>query len=269
MGILNVTPDSFSDGGRFIEPATAVAHALRMVAEGADLIDIGGESTRPGATPVPVTEELARVLPVVSAVRAVSDVAIAVDTSQPAVMEAVLRAGADMINDVRALRVPGAVGVVADAGVPVCLMHMPDEPPTMQKAPHYDDVLAEVEAFLRERIETCIKGGVRGESLIIDPGFGFGKTLAHNLTLLHGLGRLAAIGPPILAGLSRKSMIGQLTDRPVGDRLAGGLVLALEARRRGARILRVHDVGPTVDALRIMSALVAADRDACDDGSIH
>lgn len=258
MGVLNVTPDSFSDGGLHAEPGPAVARALAMAAEGADLIDIGGESTRPGATPVPVEEELRRVVPVVRALRAESDIPIAVDTSRPEVIEAALAAGADMINDVRALRVPGALRAVADAEVPVCLMHSGGEPATMQDDPRYDDVVAEVEAFLRERIESCVAAGIPRELLIIDPGFGFGKTLGHNLALLADLARLAAIGPPVLVGLSRKSMIGTITGRAVHDRLAGSLALALEARRRGARILRVHDVAPTVDAIRIAAAVEAA-----------
>jgi dihydropteroate synthase len=260
MGILNVTPDSFSDGGRYRQRDRAVAHALRMVAEGADLVDVGGESTRPGAEAVGIAEELDRVIPVIEKLRGETGALISVDTSKPEVMTAAVAAGAGLINDVRALRAPGALAAAAAAGVPVCLMHMKGEPGTMQVNPVYGDVVAEVLEFLGERIAACVTAGLPRESLILDPGFGFGKTLAHNLELLRHLDRFAATGLPVLAGLSRKSMIPRLTGgeagATAGDRLAGSLALALEACRRGARIVRVHDVAPTVEALRVLAGVL-------------
>jgi len=258
MGILNVTPDSFSDGGLYLDPARAVERGLAMAAAGADLIDIGGESTRPGATAPGVTEELGRVIPVVAGLRAASGVLLSVDTSEPQVMTAAVAAGADMLNDVRALGRPGALAAAAAAGVPVCLMHMQGTPATMQREPHYRDVVQEVRDFLLERVAACVAAGLPRASLILDPGFGFGKTLGHNLALLRRLDELVATGLPVLAGLSRKSMIGQLTGEPgalPADRQGGSLALALVARARGARIVRVHDVGPTVQAFRVMDGL--------------
>lgn len=258
MGVLNVTPDSFSDGGLYRNPRRAIERGLALVGAGADIVDIGGESTRPGATAPGVAEELDRVIPVVKGLRSASDVVISVDTSEPAVMAAAVAAGADMLNDVRALARPGALAAAAAAGLPVCLMHMQGTPATMQREPRYGDVLAEVLAFLMERAAACVAAGLPRDSLIIDPGFGFGKTLEHNLTLLRRLDELVATGLPVLAGLSRKSLIGQLAGEPGGapaDRLGGSVALALAARARGARIVRVHDVAPTVQAFRVMDGL--------------
>jgi dihydropteroate synthase len=254
MGVLNVTPDSFSDGGRWLGRDAALRHAEAMVRDGADIIDIGGESTRPGADAVSVDEELARVIPVIETLTSAVDAVLSVDTSKPAVMEAAAAAGAGMINDVTALRHDGALAAAAKAGLPVCLMHMQGEPRTMQSNPHYDDVAGEVEAFLLERCEAAMAAGVAREHLLIDPGFGFGKTLEHNLELLRDLPRLCDHGIPLLAGLSRKSMLLPLTGRSVEQRLAGSLALALAAARGGASIVRVHDVAETVDALRVMGA---------------
>ncbi len=256
MGILNVTPDSFSDGGDFTTCETALQHARRMVAEGADLIDVGGESTRPGARPVSVEEELDRVVPVIEALAAELAVPVSVDTSKPEVMRAAVAAGAGLINDVAALRRPGALAAASALGVPVCLMHMQGEPGTMQQDPTYGDVVADVANFLAERIAACGAAGIPRERLLVDPGFGFGKTLGHNLALLRGLPRLAALGVPVLAGLSRKSMIGALLGGvPVGERLHGSVAAAVLAVERGAAIVRVHDVGPTVQALRVLAAV--------------
>ena len=247
MGILNVTADSFSDGGRFVEPETALAHADAMIAAGAAIIDVGGESTRPGAAPVPVEVELARVVPLVRRLSS-RPIVVSVDTSKPEVMRAALEAGASMVNDVRALQAPGALEAVAGSGAGICLMHMQGEPGSMQRAPSYGDVVTEVKAFLDARVQACERAGIDPGRICIDPGFCFGKTLEHNRQLLRSLPRLGG-GPPILVGLSRKSMIGALTGRKVDDRLAGGLALALWAVQSGARIVRTHDVGPTVDAL--------------------
>ena len=256
MGILNVTPDSFSDGGRHARLAEALAHARAMVAEGADLIDVGGESTRPGAAAVSVEEEIRRVVPVVEALAAELPVPISVDTSKPEVMRAAVRAGATLVNDVAALRGPGSLETAAALGVPVCLMHMQGEPRTMQRDPRYGDVVGEVAAFLAQRIAACEQAGIARGRLLVDPGFGFGKTLAHNLALLRGLPALGALGVPVLAGLSRKSMIGALLgDAPVGERLHGSVAAALLAVERGAAIVRVHDVAPTVQALRIWAGV--------------
>jgi dihydropteroate synthase len=256
MGILNVTPDSFSDGGRFASRQAALARGRAMATEGVDLIDVGGESTRPGARPVSVEEELDRVIPVIEALAAELPVPVSVDTSKPEVMRAAVAAGAGLINDVAALRRPGALAAAAALGVPVCLMHMQGEPGTMQRDPTYDDVVGEVAAFLAARVAACEAAGIERGRLLVDPGFGFGKTLAHNLALLRGLPRLAALGLPVLAGLSRKSMIGALLgDVPVEGRLHGSVAAAVLAAHRGAAIVRVHDVGPTVQALRILAAV--------------
>lgn len=256
MGVVNVTPDSFSDGGFFASRERAITHALDLVGQGADIVDIGGESTRPGAEPVSETAELERVIPVVEGIRAVSDTPISIDTSKPGVMRAAVGAGADMINDVYALRASGAVATAADLGVPVCLMHMQGEPRTMQKAPAYEDVVADILAFFQQRIDACLGAGMRSESLVLDPGFGFGKTLTHNLQLLAGLERFAALGLPVLAGLSRKSMLGTITgrERPA-ERVAASVAAAVLAAQRGAAIIRVHDVAETVDALKVLQAL--------------
>lgn len=257
MGILNVTPDSFSDGGCFAGLAQALAQAERMAGEGAAIIDVGGESTRPGAAPVDVDEELRRVIPVVERLAASLAVPVSVDTRKPAVMRAAIAAGASMINDVAALGGPGAVEAVADSDVAICLMHMQGEPRTMQQEPRYGDVLAEVRDFLRDRVARCVRAGIARSRLVVDPGFGFGKTLEHNLELLRRLRELAADGIPVLAGLSRKSLVGALTGRADADRLAGSVALATIAALNGARIVRAHDVGPTVDALRIAMAMGA------------
>jgi dihydropteroate synthase len=256
-GILNVTPDSFSDGGQFDSPHRAVDHGCRMAAEGADLIDVGGESTRPGSRPPTVDEELARVVPVVEALVREVGVSLSVDTSRPEVMRAAVAAGASMVNDVRALQRPGGLEAAAELGVPVCLMHMQRSPESMQADPRYQDVVAEVHAFLAERVAACLEAGVRREHLVVDPGFGFGKTLSHNVTLLASLGAFADLGVPIMVGLSRKSMLGQLTGRSVGDRLPASLAGALVAAQRGAAVLRVHDVAATRDVLAILDAVAA------------
>jgi dihydropteroate synthase len=254
MGILNVTPDSFSDGGRFVERERALAHARRMRDDGADLIDIGGESSRPGASPVTEGEELDRVLPLVEAL-ATAGFPLAVDTRKPAVMRAAAAAGAAMINDIGALTAPGAIEACAQSGVGVCLMHMQREPRTMQAAPDYGDVVAEVRAFLEARTRACLAAGIARERIAIDPGFGFGKTLAHNLQLLRSLGALAATSFPVVVGLSRKSSLGAITARGVDERMPASVAAALAAVARGAAIVRVHDVRETVDALRVWHAV--------------
>jgi dihydropteroate synthase len=250
MGVLNVTPDSFSDGGRYACPQAAVAHARRMVEQGADLIDIGGESTRPGARAVGEDEELSRVLPVLEALRDLP-VPLSVDTRRAKVMRAALDHGADMINDVQALAGPGALEAVAGASCAVCLMHMQGEPATMQQDPRYDDVVGEVRSFLEARLARAAAGGIARERLLADPGFGFGKTVAHNLTLLRRLGEFTRLGVPIVAGWSRKSSLGALTGRAADERLAGSLAAALLALLGGAKILRVHDVAETRDVLAV------------------
>jgi len=254
MGVLNVTPDSFSDGGRFIGCDEALAHGRRMVEQGADMLDIGAESTRPGAAPVSEAEELARLMPVLEGLRGAA-VPISVDTRRPGVMRAALAAGASMINDVEALEAPGAIEAVAASDCAVCLMHKKGDPATMQRDPSYGDVVAEVKAYLAGRIAAAQAAGVARERIIADPGFGFGKTAAHNLELLRRLGELAALGVPIVAGWSRKSTLGAITGRPVGERLAASLAAALLAAQAGATILRVHDVGETRDALAVWQAL--------------
>jgi dihydropteroate synthase len=255
MGILNITPDSFSDGGVFLSRETALAQAVRMAEEGADIIDVGGESTRPGASPVSTQEEVDRVVPVIEALHERIPQPISIDTSKADVMRAAVAAGAGFINDVRALRDEGALATAAALNVPVCLMHMQGEPRTMQEDPRYTDVVAEVAGFLRERLQAAREAGIPARSLVIDPGFGFGKTLAHNLELLRDLGKLRELGVPVLAGLSRKSMIGKALGLPVERRLHASVVLAVMAVQNGARIVRVHDVGPTVEALRMWQAV--------------
>ena len=260
MGILNVTPDSFSDGGRYTALDAAVRHAEQMAAEGADIIDIGGESTRPGATAVSEADELARVIPVIEALRARLDIPLSIDTSKAGVMRAAVAAGADMINDVNALRADGALAVARAAGVPVCLMHMRGEPRTMQEAPVYTDVCAEVMAFLQERVAACREAGIPQADLIIDPGFGFGKNLEQNLALFRGLPAFSRMGLAVLVGVSRKSMLGTILDRTADERLYGSLALAALALEKGARILRVHDVAATVDVVKVCQALAAGRR---------
>lgn len=267
MGILNTTPDSFSDGGLWTDRDQALRHALGMVAAGADIIDVGGESTRPGASPVSAQQELDRVVPVVEAIAAQTDVAISVDTSKPEVMEAAVAAGAVLINDVLALRGEGALETAARLGVSVCLMHMQGRPRDMQHDPCYADVVAEVEAFLLDRASACRAAGIPGEKILIDPGFGFGKTLEHNLALFRALPRLCSSAYPVLVGVSRKSMLGALTGRPVEERLAASVAAAVLAAAHGVAVLRVHDVAATVDALmvaRTLGALPAQSRRAFD-----
>lgn len=251
MGILNVTPDSFSDGGNFNQLERAMTHVRQMVADGATLIDIGGESTRPGAPDVSEQEELDRVIPIVERLVRECNVIISLDTSKAAVMREGCKAGAHLINDVRALQEPGALLAAAEANVPVCLMHMQGQPRTMQVEPHYDDLLEEVKAFFNERIAVCEAAGIGREKLLLDPGYGFGKTLAHNYQLLAEQRGLLEYGLPLLVGMSRKSMIGNLLARPVDERLAGSLACALIGMQQGARIIRVHDVRATMDALRV------------------
>jgi dihydropteroate synthase len=254
MGVLNLTPDSFSDGGRYRDPDDALARAERLAEEGAAILDIGGESTRPGAASVDPQEELRRVLPVLERIAARVPVLLSVDTSNPEIMRRAAAAGAHMINDVRALRAPGALEAAADAGLALCLVHMRGEPADMQHAPAYERLIEEVRDFLAGRIDACERAGIARERLCIDPGFGFGKTVAHNRELLARLGEFEAMGLPIVVGLSRKSLVGALTGRPVAERLAGSLALATIAVLRGARIVRAHDVAATVDAVRVAQA---------------
>jgi dihydropteroate synthase len=251
MGVVNVTPDSFSDGGRFHDPEAAVSHARRLAEEGADILDIGGESTRPGAAPVSADEELRRVLPVLEKL---PDLCVSVDTRRPRVMQTALAAGASMINDIQALTEPYALEAVAATGCAVCLMHMKGEPATMQREPRYDDVVGEVKAFLKEAIRRAMFAGIGRDRIVVDPGFGFGKTVKHNMEILRRLPELASLGVAVLAGLSRKSTIGHLTGRAVDERLAGSLAMALLALYGGAKILRVHDVGETRDVVAIWQA---------------
>jgi dihydropteroate synthase len=276
MGVLNVTPDSFSDGGRFVDTAAAVEHALRMVEEGAAIIDVGGESTRPGALTVDADNEIRRVVPIIEKLRAQTDVVISVDTSKPQVMRAAAAVGAELINDVRALSEPGALEAAVATPCAVCLMHMQGNPQSMQLAPRYDDVVNEVRTFLQERVDVCGSAGLAADRLVVDPGFGFGKTLEHNLQLLRHLDRLVVRRPsaeefpgtalPIMVGLSRKSTVGQLTGRPAGERVYGSIALAVIAMLNGARIVRVHDVGATVDALKTVIAVRQGER-AASEGS--
>jgi len=255
MGILNTTPDSFSDGGLWVDRDRAVRHALSMVADGAHMIDVGGESTRPGARSVSIREELERVVPVVKAIASATTATVSVDTGKPEVMEAAVAAGAGFINDVYALRRHGAVETAARLNVPVCLMHMQGQPRDMQHDPHYGDVVTEVEAFLLERAAACEAAGIARQNILLDPGFGFGKTVQHNIALFRAIPRLCRAGYPLLVGLSRKSLLGALTGRAVEARLAASITAAVLAARRGAAVVRVHDVAATVDALRVLEAL--------------
>lgn len=257
MGVLNVTPDSFYDGGRHATLEAAVGHARKMAGEGAAIIDVGGESTRPGAPPVAEDEELARIVPVIERIRRELDVVVSVDTMKPAVMRAACAAGAEIINDVMALRAPGALEAARDCGAAVCLMHMRGEPRTMQQAPHYDDVVGEVHGFLRLRVAACAAAGIGRERLIVDPGLGFGKTLAHNLALLARVDALVQDGVPVLIGASRKSMLGQIIGEPAEGRLHAGVAAAVIAAWQGAAILRTHDVRATMDALKVTGAVRA------------
>ncbi|MBV2204941.1 dihydropteroate synthase [Stutzerimonas stutzeri] len=259
MGILNVTPDSFSDGGRYALKDAALKHADSMVRAGATLLDVGGESTRPGARAVSPTEELERVAPVVEAIARELDVVISVDTSTPAVIREVARLGAGLINDVRSLRRDGALDAALDSGLPVCLMHMRGEPGDMQDDPQYTDVTTEVCDFLAQRMAECVAAGIKAERIVLDPGFGFAKTLEHNLSLFRHLERLHALGRPLLVGVSRKTMIGKVLGREVNERLYGSLALAALAVAKGAQIIRVHDVAETVDVVRMIAAVQSAE----------
>jgi dihydropteroate synthase len=263
MGVLNTTPDSFSDGGQFVGVEAAVAHGLRMAEAGAAIIDVGGESTRPGARPVSTDEEIDRVVPVIQRLRERTDAIISIDTSRPQVMRAAAAAGAEIINDVRAMSEVGALEAALTTQCAVCLMHMQGDPQTMQSNPHYDDVVGEVTAFLQQRVEACRAAGLEADRIVVDPGFGFGKTLEHNLELLRHLPRVelpsmhggSTVAAPIMVGLSRKSMVGHLTGRPAGERVHGSVTLAVLAVLNGARIVRVHDVAATVDALKTVIAV--------------
>lgn len=257
MGILNVTPDSFSDGGQFEQPERAAEQALALERQGADIIDVGGESTRPGSLAVNEAQECRRVLPVIDAVRSCCAIPISIDTSKPGVMRRAVASGAALINDVRALREDGALDAAGELAVPVVLMHMQGEPRTMQSAPFYEDVVREVGEFLLGRAKACEAAGIAAHRVALDPGFGFGKNLTHNLTLLKNLDAIADLGYPVLAGLSRKSMIAQMLERPVHERVYASVALALAAAGRGASILRVHDVAATVDALRVWARVRA------------
>jgi dihydropteroate synthase len=255
MGVLNITPDSFSDGGKFIGRQAAIDHAVVMVEAGAAIIDIGGESTRPGAAEVSVEEELSRVIPVIEALAGTIPAVISIDTSKPEVMSAAVAAGAGLVNDVRALQAPGALETVAGLDVPVCLMHMQGQPRTMQHDPHYENVVKEVYGFLMQRVAVCEQHGIDRERLLLDPGFGFGKALEHNLRLLAHLERFHEAGLPLLVGMSRKSMLGMILDKPVEERLAGSLALAAIAAWQGAQVIRVHDVAETADVMKVVAAV--------------
>jgi dihydropteroate synthase len=257
MGVLNYTPDSFSDGGSFDHMDKALKRVQSMLEQGAAFIDVGGESTRPGAADVSVQQELDRVIPLIEAISKRFDTVISIDTSKAAVMTAAVNAGASFINDVRALREPGALQAASTAGVPVCLMHMQGQPRSMQSAPDYLNVLDEVCVFLQDRIDSCVQAGIDRSQIVIDPGFGFGKNLKHNYTMLASLEEFHRLGVPVLAGMSRKSMIGQLLDRNVNERLAGSIAVATVAAQKGAQIIRVHDVKETIDAVKVVSELNA------------
>ena len=260
-GIINVTPDSFSDGGSFLDARDAIAHGLKLAEEGADLLDVGGESTRPGAVEISAQDEIARVVPVIEELAGKTTIPIAIDTSKPEVMRAAVAAGAGFINDVFALRRDGALEAAAELKVPVCLMHMQGEPHTMQNAPHYDDVVSDVRRFLAERLFACEMSGIDRKRVVVDPGFGFGKTLEHNLALLRALDQFAALGVPLLVGLSRKGMIGTLTgrDRPA-ERTVGSAAAALLAVQKGAAIVRVHDVAATRDVLSVWEGVTSGSK---------
>ncbi|MBG6027534.1 dihydropteroate synthase [Proteus mirabilis] len=258
MGILNVTPDSFSDGGTHNSLNDAVDHAAKLIAEGASIIDIGGESTRPGASDVSIDEELQRVVPVVEAIRQRFDVWISVDTSKTPVITESANVGASIINDIRSLQEPGALEAAAKTGLPVCIMHMQGDPKTMQQSPHYENVMIDVDRFLQENIQRCVDAGIEKNQIILDPGFGFGKNLAHNYQLLAHLSELHHFGLPILAGMSRKSMVGQLLNVPPQERVAGSVACAVIAAMQGAQIIRVHDVKETVDAMKVVQATLSA-----------
>jgi dihydropteroate synthase len=255
MGILNITPDSFSDGGQYAQIDNAFKHAREMVEQGATIIDIGGESTRPGADDVLLNEELNRVVPIIERIKNELDCWISIDTSKAIVMTEAVKAGADIINDVRALREEGALNAAVEANVPVCLMHMQGQPRSMQSAPDYNDVVAEVRHFLIERTEQCIKAGIKAENVIIDLGFGFGKSLQHNFDLLNATQQFISLGFPVLTGVSRKSMFGQLLNRDINDRLAGSLAGAMIAMQQGSKIIRVHDVAETVDVMKVLQQI--------------
>jgi dihydropteroate synthase len=254
MGILNVTPNSFSDGGKFSHIDDALIHALQLIDDGADIIDVGGESTRPGAAPVPIQEELDRVIPVIEKLKSETDALISCDTSKTQVMADAITAGVCIINDVRALQDEGAIGLIAKTDVSVCLMHMQGLPDTMQDKPEYSDVLSEVMAFLQSRIDDCVANGVKANQVIVDPGFGFGKSLEHNLYLLKHIEQFAEIAP-VLVGISRKTMLGQITGRDINERLSGSIAAAVYAAMHSAKIIRVHDVKETVDALKVVKAI--------------
>lgn len=256
MGILNVTPDSFSDGGDFLRPETALQRALKMVDEGADLIDVGGESTRPGATPVPLDEELRRIMPVLEVLCPQLPVPVSVDTSKPEVMRAAAGVGAGMLNDINGLRAEGAIEAAAETGLPVCLMHMLGTPQTMQDDPRYRDVTREILAFLLQRVAACEAAGISRQRLLLDPGFGFGKRSVHNYRLLRELDQFVATGLPVLVGMSRKGMVGQATNKPPQERLHGSVAAAVMAATLGARIVRVHDVAATREAMDFVAAVL-------------
>ena len=255
MGIVNITPDSFSDGGRYISTNKAVEHALKLVEEGANILDIGGESTRPGATPVGLDEELSRVLPVIKALLEVVKIPLSIDTYKPQVMQAAIAAGVSIVNDIKALQEPGALELVSKSGVGVCLMHMQGTPQTMQIAPQYNEVVADVKAFLIMRLQASIVAGIEKNRILIDPGFGFGKRTEHNITLLQNLANIADIGQPLLVGLSRKSVLGQVLGDNQADRVSASIATSVIAVINGANVLRVHDVKATVDALKVVMAI--------------
>lgn len=255
MGIVNVTPDSFSDGGKYTSTQAAVSHALTLIDEGADILDIGGESTRPGAVPVPLDEELSRVIPVIEALNGVSTVPLSIDTYKPEVMRQAIAAGADIVNDVRALQAPGAMEAVVHSSAGICLMHMQGNPQTMQTAPHYEDVVVEVGQFLAERLEACLSRGIAKNRILLDPGFGFGKTREHNIRLIQQLEKLHMIGQPLLVGLSRKSVLGAIAGGDENQRLYASIAASVVSAMKGAKIVRVHDVKATVDALKVVAAI--------------
>ncbi len=255
MGVINTTPDSFSDGGCFDTFEKAFRHARRMIKDGVDILDVGGESTRPGSLYVDQDEEIGRTIPLIQAIREISDIPVSIDTNKPEVMQLAVAAGANIINSIDALRQEGALSTAAELGVPVCLMHMQSTPETMQEEPHYNDVVGEVILFLRERIDDALSAGIAGHNIIIDPGFGFGKTLQHNLQLLKSLPEFKTLGVALLAGLSRKRMIGTILDKPVDQRLFGSIATAVIAAMQGADIVRVHDVAETVDAIKMVQAI--------------